>query len=137
MGPGMAGVTGGGGSGGVGGGGISRSLTLLLALQPAPSDGAPGGWGSGTGMATARTAFPLAAPRPLASCLLLPRPWTLLLRLLLQLGVSQVGAGKGGGRLWWVLGDMVRLWGGTVMMALGDNNVGWGLWGCGGTRMLP
>lgn len=36
----------------------------------------------------------IAPPRPLGSALLMRRPWALLLRLVLQLGLSQVGAGQ-------------------------------------------
>ena len=36
----------------------------------------------------------LAPPRPIGSCLLLPRPWALLLRVLIQVSLQ---AGGGGG----------------------------------------
>ncbi|GIM02415.1 hypothetical protein Vretimale_7287, partial [Volvox reticuliferus] len=60
------------------GGGCSRGWALAAALQPQPTSAAHSG-----------LRLHLAQARGLASCLLLPRPWALLLRLLLQLGVSQ------------------------------------------------
>lgn len=66
-------------------------MARMAALLAAPLQLRP--WGSteamGPGPGPAAAAVCLAPPRPVGSALLLRRPWGLLLRLLLQLGVSQ------------------------------------------------
>ncbi|KAG2490001.1 hypothetical protein HYH03_011468 [Edaphochlamys debaryana] len=81
------------------GGVSSRAIALKAALAPPPkrpvptAGEAPNGAGGGgaEGAAAGRAAGPLclAQAPALGSTLLLPRPWAMLLRLLLQLGVSQ------------------------------------------------
>ncbi|GIL67201.1 hypothetical protein Vafri_20628, partial [Volvox africanus] len=73
------------------GGGSSRGWALAAALQPplAPAVAAVASGASADGAAHGGLRLHLAQARGLASCLLLPRPWAMLLRLVLQLGVSQ------------------------------------------------
>ncbi|GLI63490.1 hypothetical protein VaNZ11_006472, partial [Volvox africanus] len=73
------------------GGGGSRGWALAAALQPplGPATSAVASGASVEGAVHGALRLHLAQARGLASCLLLPRPWAMLLRLLLQLGVSQ------------------------------------------------
>lgn len=85
------------------------------AWDAAAARGGIGGGSAGAGGAPQRALVGLAPPRPLGSALLMRRPWALLLRLVLQLGLSQVRA-RGWGLGWqagagWSVGGRVGEWG--------------------------
>lgn len=80
-------------------GGQGRALAeLVAAAVPALGGGEVGGDGLGS-----EPALLLAAPAALRSALMLPRPWALLLRLLVQVSEGRLGALGSLRERWWQL----------------------------------